>query len=143
MRKPLLAGAVALALMVPGYTLAASWSKSGSTATMTRSNRADVSSQNFLDKAWNINNFEIEAGREKLRRTRQTLRVLDYARRIVRDHTNMDDELKPIVQQDRLNVPNALDKEHQNLLQQLSSATGAHASKSASGHSKSTDTKRR
>ena len=124
MRKPLLAGAMALALLAPSYALAASGTKSGSTATMTRSNRADATTQNFLDKAWNINNFEIQAGREAQNKA-NTQEFLDYARRIVRDHTNMDNELKPIVQQDRLNVPNALDKEHQNLLQQLSSMTGA------------------
>ncbi|MCQ4190436.1 DUF4142 domain-containing protein [Methylocystis suflitae] len=124
MRKPLLAGAMALALLAPSYALAASGTKSGSTANMTRSNRADATTQNFLDKAWNINNFEIQAGREAQNKA-NTQEFLDYARRIVRDHTNMDNELKPIVQQDRLNVPNALDKEHQNLLQQLSSMTGA------------------
>jgi putative membrane protein len=37
----------------------------------------------------------------------------------------MDNELKPILQQGGLKAPNALDKEHQNLLQQLSSMTGA------------------
>ncbi len=121
MRKPLLASALALALLAPSYALAASWTKSG---TMTRTVRPDATTQNFLDKAWNINNFEIQAGREAQNKA-NTQEFLDYARRIVRDHTNMDDELKPIVQQDRLNAPNALDKEHQNLLQQLSSTTGA------------------
>ncbi|WP_244434957.1 DUF4142 domain-containing protein [Methylocystis sp. SC2] len=124
MRKPLLAGAMALALVAPGYTLAASWSKSGSTATTTRSNRADATTQNFVEKAWNIGNFEIQAGREAQNKA-NTQEFLDYARRIVRDHTNMDDELKPILRQEGLNAPNALDKEHQALLQQLSSMTGA------------------
>ncbi|MBG0794286.1 DUF4142 domain-containing protein [Methylocystis sp. H62] len=124
MRKPLLAGAVALAFMVPGYALAASWSKSGSTATMTRSNRVDATTQNFVDKAWNIGNFEIQAGREAQNKA-NTQDFLDYARRIVRDHTNMDDELKPILRQGGINAPTALDKEHQNLLQQLTSVTGA------------------
>lgn len=121
MRNPLLAGAMALALLAPSYALAASWTKSGA---MTRTVQPDATTQNFVDKAWNINNFEIQAGREAQNKAK-TRDFLDYARRIVRDHTNIDDELKPILQQSGINAPNALDKEHQNLLQQLTSTTGA------------------
>lgn len=130
MRHPLLAGAMALALLAPSYALAASWSKSGSPATsgstdtMTRPNRADAATQNFVDKAWNINNFEIQAGREAQNKA-NTREFLDYARMIVRDHTNLDNELGPMLQQGGLKTPAGLDKEHQALLQQLSPATGA------------------
>ncbi|MBI5313064.1 MAG: DUF4142 domain-containing protein [Methylocystis sp.] len=121
MRKPLLAGAMALALLAPSYALAASWTKSGA---MTQTNRVDATTQNFVDKAWNIGNFEIQAGREAQNKA-NTQEFLAYARRIVKDHTNMDDDLKPILQKSGINAPNALDKEHQNLLQQLTSTTGA------------------
>jgi putative membrane protein len=121
---------MALALLAPSYALAATWTKSGSSAasgstgTMTRPNRVDATTQNFMDKAWNIGNFEIQAGREAQNKA-NTQGFLDYARMIVRDHTNMDDDLKPMAQQGGLKTPDALDKEHQNLLQQLSSMTGA------------------
>jgi predicted outer membrane protein len=49
---------------------------------MTRSNRVDATTQNFVDKAWNIGNFEIQAGREAQNKA-NTQDFLDYARRIV------------------------------------------------------------
>jgi putative membrane protein len=122
MRKPLLAGAIALALVAPSLALGASWSR---TAPMTRSpTRADATTLNFADAAWNINNFEIQAGREAESKA-SGRDYLDYARMIEKDHASLDDGLKQIMQQSRFPVPTALDKEHMNLLQQLSAMTGA------------------
>ena len=121
MNKPLLAGAFALALLAPGLTPAASWAK---TAPATRAVRADAATQNFVDKVWNTNNFEIEAGQEAQNKA-NIQEYLDYARMIVRDHVKAGSELNTILGQNGLSAPDALDNEHKNLLQQLSSETGA------------------
>ena len=120
MNKPLLAGAVALALLTPNPLLA----KSSSSAGATQSTRADATTQNFVDKVWNINNFEIEAGQEAQNKA-NIQEFLDYARMIVRDHVKAGSELNAILGQNGFNAPDALDAEHKNLLQQLSSITGA------------------
>ncbi len=121
MTKPLLAGAIAVALLAPGLTPAASWA---TTAPTTRAIRADAATQNFVDKVWNINSFEIEAGREAQNKA-NIQEFLDYARMIVRDHVKAGSELNALLGQNGLNAPDTLDSEHKNLLQQLSSVTGA------------------
>ena len=114
MKKPLLAGAVALALLAPNPLLA----KSSSSAGATQSTRADATTQNFVDKVWNINNFEIEAGQEAQNKA-NIQEFLDYARMIVRDHVKAGSELNAILGQNGFNAPNALDAEHKNLLQAI------------------------
>ncbi|TLG77857.1 DUF4142 domain-containing protein [Methylocystis sp. B8] len=121
MRKPLLAGAIALALLAPNCLLAKTSTRAGAAM---QSTQPDAKTQNFVNKAWNINNFEIQAGREAQNKA-SAQDFISYARMIVRDHANLDNSLGPILQKDGLNAPNALDQEHQNLLQQLSSTTGA------------------
>lgn len=81
-----------------------------------------VSNQEFLNKAWNINNFEIQAGREAQNKVKDA-DYRDFATMIVDDHSRMNDELKSISIKGA-QLPTTLDKEHEQKLQQLTSATG-------------------
>jgi len=69
-----------------------------------------------VDKVWNINNFEIEAGQEA-RNKANIQEYFDYARMIVRDHVNAGSELNAILAQNGFSAPDALDNEHKSLLQ--------------------------
>lgn len=120
MRKPLLAGAVAFALLAPSAPMA-SWAK---TAPPTRAMRADAATQNFVDNVWNINDFEIEAGQQAQKKANSD-EFVEYGRMIARDHVKAVSEVNAILKEQGLSAPDELDSEHKTLLQRLSSATGA------------------
>lgn len=82
-----------------------------------------VTTQEFLNKAWNLTNFEIQSARDAQSKASGS-GYKDYAQMILTDHTKMDDELKAAVTKMRdAKLPTEFDKEHQQKLQQLGAAS--------------------
>jgi putative membrane protein len=83
-----------------------------------------VTTPEFINKAWNINSYEIQAGQEAENRAKDAA-FKDYGRMIAADHTKMQDDLKGVVGKLRGHeLPTKLDSEHEHNLQQLKSASG-------------------
>ncbi len=91
------------------------------TAPLTQTER--LTTDQFLTKAWNINQFEIQAGQEAESKAAAS-GFKDYAQMIINDHTKMNDELKSLIQKTGgMQLPNALDNEHQTEFNQLKAST--------------------
>lgn len=82
-----------------------------------------MSAQQFAQQAWNINTFEIQAGRVVEPKVKDYV-VHDYAMAIQRDHGRMSDELAALAGREDLKLPTALDADHAKKLQELTSASG-------------------
>lgn len=114
--------ALAIALMLPLHAQTMrqqNQQNPAGNAPLTQAER--LTTEQFLDKAWNINQFEIQAGREA--ENKATTGFRDYARMIIEDHMKMNDELKSAIQKDAMKLPTTLDREHQAQLDQLQSAS--------------------
>lgn len=87
------------------------------TAPLTQAER--LTTDQFITQAWNIGQFEIQAGQEaESKATGQGFK--QFAQMIVKDHTQMNDELKSLVQKaGGMQLPGALDNERQAELDQL------------------------
>lgn len=127
--RPVIATSVFLALALQGAAFAQQSTQTPmreAPTTGTRTTQSQrVTTQEFLNKAWNINNFEIQAGQEAENKAQQA-DFKDFAKMIVNDHQKMQDDLRSIMRSTRgAELPNAADAEHTQKLKQLSSATGA------------------
>jgi len=93
--------------------------RAGSDAPLTQAER--VTTDQFIKKAWNINQFEIDAGKEAKNKAKGAQGLEDYAEMIIDDHTKMNDDLKSILQKTSAgaDLPKGLDNEHQQKLNQL------------------------
>jgi putative membrane protein len=121
--KVLIASSAMLAIVACGTAQAQTRMETPSTVPLTESER--VTTPEFINKVWNMNSFEIRAGHEARDRAKDTA-FKEYAQSIIADHTRMNEELKSTVQKMRgIELPTKLDAEHQQKLQQLTSASGA------------------
>jgi putative membrane protein len=121
--KVLIAASAMVAIVVCGNAQAQTRMQTPSTTPLTESER--VTTPEFINKVWNMNSFEIRAGQEAKDKAKDAA-FKEYAQSIVSDHTRMNDELKSAVQKMRATeLPTKLDSEHQQKLQQLTSASGA------------------
>ncbi|WP_363350893.1 DUF4142 domain-containing protein [Methylocystis echinoides] len=115
---------LAIALMTPlqAQTMRQQTQQNPATnAPLTQAER--LTTDQFLTKAWNINQFEIQAGQEAENKAMGS-EFKNFARMIVDDHTQMNDQLRSLVQRGRgMQLPTALDNEHQTNLSQLKSAS--------------------
>jgi putative membrane protein len=87
----------------------------------------DSATKEFVQKAWNIDNYELRAGQHALNKTNSQA-IRDYATMIVADHNNAEAELKPIIDAAGMTMPTApgsLDKDHQSKLDKLGGLSGA------------------
>jgi putative membrane protein len=90
-----------------------------------RSTSQRVTTQEFLNRAWNMNNFEIQAGQEAANKAPDA-GFKDFAQMIVADHTKMQAELRSIMRSTRgVELPTAADAEYARKLKQLGAAAGA------------------
>ncbi|PPD45605.1 MAG: hypothetical protein CTY15_04290 [Methylocystis sp.] len=81
-----------------------------------------ISTQDFVKQAWIIDNFEIQAGRAVQSQAKDAA-YKDFAGMIVDDHTRLNDELKNVAGRlQGVELPTKLDREHEQKLQQLTSA---------------------
>ncbi|HEY7640295.1 MAG TPA: DUF4142 domain-containing protein [Steroidobacteraceae bacterium] len=97
-----------------------------------------VTPASFAAKAAAIGEAEIELGRLAMQQT-QDPRVRDYAQRMVNDHQAAAAKLQQIAAQEKLELPQVLDAEHEALKQKLSELKGAafdreYAKAMAKGH---------
>lgn len=123
-KQHLLAGATLLALFAAQPLMAQMSTETAPAQTM---RNFDAATQDFVNKAWNIDNFEIRAGQHALNTT-NTQAVRDFATMIVADHNKAEGDLKPLVEGARMTMPTApgsLDKEHQANLDKLDRLSGA------------------
>lgn len=121
--KMLIASGAMLAIAASGMAVAQAQMQAPSNAPLTQAER--VSTKDFIEKVWNINTFEVQAGKDAKDKAKDAA-FLDYAQMIVADHARMNDELKSAVQKMRgADLPTKLDREHQQKLQQLTSTNGA------------------
>jgi len=108
----------------------------------TESGRAgkSVTPQSFASQAAVIGKAEIELGQIALKNT-QNENVRKYAQRMVKDHSAADKKLKAIASKENLQLPQALDPEHESLKMKLQGMTGEqfdreYAKAMAKGHDK-------
>jgi putative membrane protein len=99
-----------------------------------------VTPQSFASQAAVIGKAEIELGQIALKNT-QDENVRKYAERMVKDHSAADKKLQAIAAKENLQLPQALDKEHQALKTKLQGLKGeefdrAYAQAMAKGHDK-------
>jgi putative membrane protein len=122
MKLVIFSAAIAVALTSPIYAQTMrgqSQENRAATAPPTQSEK--LTTDQFLNKAWNMNQFEIQLGKEAENKASSGFQ--DYARMILDDHTKMNDELKALTQKSGMQLPNTLDNEHQAELNQLKSAS--------------------
>jgi putative membrane protein len=86
--------------------------------------RLSASDQDFVNDAAIGGLFEVESGKIAEKKAANA-EVRNFAARMVRDHGDADNKLKRIVSADGGTVPNDLDQQHQQELQQLTSQQGA------------------
>ena len=99
-----------------------------------------VTPQSFASQAAVIGRAEIELGQIALKNT-QDANVRTYAERMVKDHSAADKKLQAIAAKENLQLPQALDKEHESLKAKLQGLQGedfdrAYAQAMAKGHDK-------
>ena len=99
-----------------------------------------VTPQSFASQAAVIGKAEIELGQIALKNT-QDENVRKYAERMVKDHSAADKKLQAIAAKENLQLPQALDKEHQALKTKLQGLKGedfdrAYVQAMAKGHDK-------
>lgn len=80
--------------------------------------------QDFVTKAANVNMAEVELGRLAEQKA-QSPQVKDFARQMVEDHTKANTELEQIARAQNIQLPTALDQDHQDALQKLQGLSGA------------------
>jgi putative membrane protein len=99
-----------------------------------------VTPESFASQAAIIGKAEIELGQLALKNT-QDAKVRTYAERMVKDHTAADKKLKTIAAKENLQLPQALDPEHESLKTKLEGLKGedfdrAYLKAMANGHDK-------
>jgi putative membrane protein len=99
-----------------------------------------VTPESFASQAAIIGKAEIELGQIALSNT-QNEDVRKYAERMVKDHTAADKKLKAIAAKEDLQLPQALDQEHESLKTKLQGLKGkefdrAYVNAMAKGHDK-------
>jgi putative membrane protein len=99
-----------------------------------------VTPESFASQAAIIGKAEIELGQLAMKNT-QDANVRKYAEQMVKDHSAADKKLKAIAAKENLQLPQALDQEHQSLKTKLQSLKGeefdrAYAQAMANGHDK-------
>lgn len=122
--RMLIASSAVLAIVACGAVQAQTQTRElPSTAPTTQTER--VTTPEFINQAWNLNSFEIQAGKEAESKATDAA-FKEYARMIVADHTKMQDQLKADAEKIRGHEwPTKLDSEHEQNLQQLKSASAA------------------
>lgn len=125
--KLVIATSLLIATALPATVLAQAQTQTRDAPAMTQPQRMQKTQQmtakEFMTQAWNINNFEIQAGREAQDKAKSA-ETKDFARMIVDDHTKMQDELKAATKNVKgMEWPNKADAEHSQKLQQLGAAT--------------------
>jgi putative membrane protein len=86
--------------------------------------RLSGSDQDFVNNAAFGGLFEVESGKIAQKKAANA-QVRNFAARMVHDHSEAGNKLKRIVSADGGTVPNELDRQHQQELQQLTSQQGA------------------
>ncbi len=86
--------------------------------------RLSASDQDFVNKAAVGGLFEVKSGKIAEKKASNS-QVRKFAARMVHDHSEADNKLKQIVSAEGGTVPNELDQEHQQQLQQMTSQQGA------------------
>ena len=99
-----------------------------------------VTPESFASQAAIIGKAEIELGQMALENT-QDQNVRAYAQRMVKDHSAADKKLQAIAAKENLQLPQALDKEHESLKTKLQGLKGedfdrAYVQAMAKGHDK-------
>ena len=99
-----------------------------------------VTPESFASQAAIIGKAEIELGQMALENT-QDQNVRAYAQRMVKDHSAADKKLQAIAAKENLQLPQALDKEHESLKTKLQGLKGedfdrAYVKAMANGHDK-------
>jgi putative membrane protein len=84
-----------------------------------------INAQQFSEKVAISDMFEIESGKLAQQKAKNA-EMKKFGEQMVRDHTKTSSELKQLVSGGKVkaNLPTAMDKEHQDKLQQLQSASG-------------------
>lgn len=119
MKLAIASGAVlAISLMLPVHAQTIREPAPSGAAPLTQAER--LTTEQFLNKAWNINQFEIQAGQEA--KNKASSGFQDFAQMLVTDHTKMNDELKSATQKSGLQLPTKLDSQQQANLDQLKSS---------------------
>ncbi|HEY4270579.1 MAG TPA: DUF4142 domain-containing protein [Candidatus Udaeobacter sp.] len=102
------------------------------------SSRTGFDPATFVQDAANINMTEIQLGKVAQEKG-QSEGVKSFGDRMVRDHTKINDQLKPVAQELNLQMPEAVNAENQALIDKLSKLSGAefdkaYANAMVSGH---------
>ena len=80
--------------------------------------------QKFLDRAWNINTAEVRLG-DLARQRATTADVKAFGKRMVTDHTKLDQELTALATKHGAALPKSIDRHHQELIDKLSKLSGS------------------
>ena len=126
-KTPFLTGVALLAMFAAQPMLAQTSTETAPRATTQGARNVDAATRDFVQKAWNIDNYEIRAGQHALNKTNNQA-VRDYATMIVADHNNAEGDLKPILEAAGVTLPTApgsLDSDHQSRLDKLGGLKGA------------------
>lgn len=98
------------------------WSAAGALAAPAQSlSRQD---QRFLDQAWNINTTEIHLGHLAEQRATNA-DVKAFGKRMVADHSKLNQEVMSLAQQHDFTLPKALSRSNQALIEKLSKLSGS------------------
>jgi putative membrane protein len=112
----------ASAASTPHQHSVASEKKSGASLKMAKQEGAVPAT--FVKKATLDGMAEVELGKTALANSHDE-KIRQFANRMITDHTNANEELASLAQSKHLDVPKALDSEHQSMLETLSAKSGA------------------
>ncbi len=103
-------------------------------------NKAASKDANFIKKVADANMTEIKLA-NLAKDNGQKQEVKDFADRMIKDHTNAGDQLKPIAQKLNVDIPDTVSAEHQQTIDKLSKLKGdefdkAYASAMVKDHKK-------
>jgi putative membrane protein len=111
------------ALMTAGTAFAQTMSTQPPVSSPNGISRLSATDQDFVNKAAIGGLFEVESGKIAQKQAANP-QVREFAGRMVRDHSEANNKLKQIVSAEGGTVPNSLDPEHQQALQQVTSQQG-------------------
>jgi predicted outer membrane protein/sporulation protein YlmC with PRC-barrel domain len=124
MRQLVFAALLGSTALIPAAAAAQTEPKTPAVQGAATAAQGQLSAEQFVREAANSGMFEIQSSQLAEQKAHDP-RIKQFGQQMVQDHTNADNQLKAIAQKDKnLQVPDSLDQEHQQKLQQLQEANG-------------------
>jgi predicted outer membrane protein len=142
MRRLIVVTLLSSTALIPTASIAQTGSQAAAAASSAAA-QGQVNAEQFVREAAVSDMFEIQSSQLAEQKS-QDQQIKQFAQRMIQDHTKAGNELKSAAQEAKVQVPNALDQEQKENLQQLQQANGRqfdhlYAQVQLQGHQKAVD----